>query len=121
MSWDLVTGKDSGGKWRPGGAWPAAQSGGNLYVLMHENGYEGSHKDPGSEIWVYDVSSKKRINRITLKMPAIAFDISTGKNPRIITTNIEMGLEIYSAGTGEHIRNIDDFYRAGPLLVYASP
>ena len=119
--WALASAAEQAAGWRPGGAWPAAAAGDRIYVLMHENGYEGSHKDPGGEIWVYDTNSKQRRQRIALQSPAIALDITTGDKPRIITTNVEMALEIYDAVSGEHIRTIDDFYRAGPLLVYASP
>ncbi len=119
--WPLVTGGDQQANWRPGGAWPAATANEAIYVLMHKDGYEGSHKEPGSEIWVYEVQDKKRISRIVLQSPAIAFDITRGDKPKIIATNIEMGLEIYDAITGSQIRTLDDFYRAGPLLVYASP
>ena len=119
--WALASAAEQAAGWRPGGAWPAAAAGDWIYVLMHENGYEGSHKDPGGEIWVYDTKSKQRRQRIALQSPAIALDITAGSKPRIITTNVEMALEIYDAVSGEHIRTIDDFYRAGPLLVYASP
>lgn len=119
--WSLTSAAEKKDNWRPGGAWPAGTANNDLYVLMHKEGYEGSHKDPGSEIWVYDISKKKRTKRIELKLPSIAFDITRGDSPKIISTNVEMALEIYDATTGKHVRTIDDFYRAGPLLVYASP
>ncbi|MGI9229348.1 MAG: amine dehydrogenase large subunit [Gammaproteobacteria bacterium] len=119
--WPLASAAERKANWRPGGAWPAAATGDRIYVLMHENGYEGSHKDPGSEIWVYDTVSKKRQQRIKLQLPSIAMDITAGDKPMIVSTNVEMALEIYDAISGKYIRTIDDFYRAGPLLVYASP
>lgn len=119
--WSLLNDEDREQNWRPGGAWlAAADSTGRLYVMMHENGEEGSHDYPGSEIWVFDPDSKTRVQRIPLTLPAIAFDITMGDAPKIVTTNIEMSLEVYDARSGEHLNTIADFYHNWPLLVYAS-
>lgn len=120
--WSLVSEDDRQQNWRPGGAWLAAtDSTGRLYVLMHDNGGEGTHDNPGTEIWVFDTAAKERVQRIPLALPAIAFDITQGEQPRIVTTNIEMKLEVYDARSGEHLNTIADFYHNWPLLVYASP
>ena len=119
--WSLLSAEDRKQGWRPGGAWLAAtDSTGRLYVLMHDGGGEGSHDNPGSEIWVFDPASKTRVNRIALALPAIAFDITSGPAPKIVTTNIEMNVEVYDARSGEHLNTIADFYHSWPLLVYAS-
>ena len=120
--WSLLDEADRQQNWRPGGAWLAAtDSTGRLYVLMHPDGGEGSHDNPGTEIWVYDVAGKTRVQRIPLALPAIAFDITAGDTPKIVTTNIEMNLEVYDARSGEQLNTIADFYHNWPLLVYASP
>ena len=119
--WSLLNPEDKNQNWRPGGAWLAAtDSTRRLYVMMHENGREGSHDDPGSEIWVFDTGKKTRVNRIPLTLPAIAFDITAGDSPRVVTTNVEMNLEVYDAISGKHVNTIADFYHTWPLLVYAS-
>ena len=119
--WSLLSADDKKQNWRPGGAWLAAtDSTRRLYILMHENGQEGSHDDPGSEIWVFDTAGKTRVNRIPLTLPAIAFDITMGDTPKIVTTNIEMNLDIYDALSGKYINTLADFYHSWPLLVYAS-
>lgn len=122
--WSLLNADDKAGNWRPGGAWlTATDSTRRLYALMHENGGEGSHDDPGSEIWVFDVQQRERVKRLPLVAPAFAFDITAGAAPRIVATNIEMSLDIYDAVSGAHINTIDggSFYHNWPLLVYASP
>ena len=119
--WSLLNEEDQAQNWRPGGAWLAAtDSAGRLYVLMHPDGGEGSHDDPGTEIWVFDTATKTRVQRIALALPAIAFDITMGDAPRIVTTNIEMNLEVYDARSGAQLNTIADFYHNWPLLVYAS-
>ncbi|MCY3752116.1 MAG: amine dehydrogenase large subunit [Gammaproteobacteria bacterium] len=119
--WNLLNEEDREQNWRPGGAWlTATDSTGRLYVMMHPDGGEGSHDNPGSEIWVFDTASKTRVQRIALTLPAIAFDITMGDAPKIVTTNIEMNLEVYDARSGGHLNTIADFYHNWPLLVYAS-
>ena len=119
--WSLLNEEDREQGWRPGGAWlTATDSTGRLYVMMHPDGGEGSHDNPGSEIWAFDTGSKTRVQRIPLTLPAIAFDITMGDAPKIVTTNIEMKLEVYDARSGEHVNTIADFYHNWPLLVYAS-
>ena len=61
--WPLVTPVERG-KWRPGGTQVAAfqRRLARLYVPMHEGG-EGSHKEGGTEIWVFDTDRHQRIAR----------------------------------------------------------
>ena len=44
---------------------------GRLYVLVHRGG-DPSHKHPGSELWVYDLQSRERVQRIELHNPGIS-------------------------------------------------
>jgi methylamine dehydrogenase heavy chain len=58
-AWDFVAGTE--GNWRPGGYNPVAihTLTGRMFVGMHSNGTEGSHKNPGEEIWTLDLAGKK--------------------------------------------------------------
>ena len=51
--------------WRPGGWQLAAYHAptDRLFVLMHEGGI-WTHKQAGSEVWVYDAASGKRLQRV---------------------------------------------------------
>lgn len=53
------------GDWRPGGYQPIAvdPAKGIAYVLMHSKGTEGSHKNPGEEVWSVDLKAKKVVSR----------------------------------------------------------
>ena len=72
--WSLLSEGDRAGGWRVGGIQHLAvhQSSGRLYSLVHQGG-ESTHKDPGSEVWVYDLSAQKRVQRIELAHPGLAF------------------------------------------------
>ena len=63
-TWPLVTvPADKKKNWRPGGYQPLAvhSETGRLYVTMHSNGAEGSHKNPAEQIWGFDLKTKKRV------------------------------------------------------------
>lgn len=84
--WSLLdaTGKDRG--WRPGGYNLLAVNRAlkRLYVGMHPNGAEGTHKNPAAEIWVYDLESRKRIARVPGK-GAVSMSVSQDDKPRLFT------------------------------------
>jgi methylamine dehydrogenase heavy chain len=56
--WSAIKGTPDSAGWRPGGVQPIALHAGTgtLYVTMHPNGKEGSHKDPATEIWKLDLA-----------------------------------------------------------------
>jgi methylamine dehydrogenase heavy chain len=53
------------GGWRPGGynIVAAHRASGRVFVGMHPNGAEGSHKTPAQEIWALDPKAKKVLAR----------------------------------------------------------
>ena len=117
--WSLLTEGDDG--WRPGGVSVAkADADGRLYVLMHPHGYDGSHKDPGLEVWVFDPPSRQRVQRIELAIPAVSIGMTRDPNALMLATNVEMNIDVYNAKTGEHLRTLADFGQETPLQIYAA-
>src|SRR5262249_24154659 len=45
---------------------------GRLYVLVHQGGRD-SQKEAGTEVWVYDVAARKRVQRIPMLNPLVSF------------------------------------------------
>jgi len=118
-SWPLVGEIDKG--WLPGGLQlTASDSAGHLYVLMHKDSYDGSHKDPGIEVWVFDTDARRRIDRIELQMPAISIEVTRDDDPLLVTTNVNMEIDVYAAGDGEHLRTIGNFGQETPLLLHGA-
>lgn len=80
--------KDVEGGWRPGGYQPYAldAKAGVLYVLMHKDGAEGSHKNPAEEIWAYDVKGKKLASRSPTQ-PVTTLTIMPGAKPALFAVN----------------------------------
>ena len=117
--WSLV-GNEAGG-WRPGGIQvTGTDSAGRLYVMMHPEGYEGSHKDPGTEIWIFDVEARTRVDRIALELPAITFGLTNDDDPLLLTTNINLEVDVYDVGSGEYRRTLAGTGAQTPFLIHGS-
>ncbi|MFO1040017.1 MAG: amine dehydrogenase large subunit [Geminicoccaceae bacterium] len=82
VDWKFTDGIDGG--WRPGGYNPIAihRDSDTIFVGMHANGGEGSHKLPAQEIWALDLGSKT----VTTRAPghdALAIDVTQTGTPRV--------------------------------------
>jgi methylamine dehydrogenase heavy chain len=66
--WSLFDEADRAASWRIGGTQHLAvhEPSGRLYSLMHRGGPDG-HKEPGTEIWVYDLDTRKRVQKIDIR------------------------------------------------------
>lgn len=84
--WSLLDETDRGQSWRVGGLQHLAvhEASGRLYALMHRGGAD-THKEPGEEVWIFDLASRSRSARIALVTPGIAiygFPIEPGRRWR---------------------------------------
>jgi methylamine dehydrogenase heavy chain len=72
-TWSLLAEEDRSDSWKIGGHQHLAvhRASGRLYSLMHQGG-DDSHKDPGTELWVYDLATRKRVQRIELRHPGFS-------------------------------------------------
>ena len=72
--WSLLDDEDREDSWRIGGGQHLAlhAASGRLYALMHTGGVD-THKDAGTEAWVYDLATRKRVDRIELQNPGFTF------------------------------------------------
>jgi methylamine dehydrogenase heavy chain len=119
QEWSLLGDGDEG--WRPGGIQVTERdSDGRMFVLMHPDGYEGSHKDPGTEVWVFDVENKRRVDRIELQLPAISMGMTNDDDPLLLVTNVNLELDIYAAKSGEYQRTLNNFAAETVLMLYGA-
>ena len=72
--WSLFDEADRADSWRIGGSQHLAvhQATGRLYALVHQGGPD-THKQPGSEVWVYDLATRSRLQRIELRSPGFTY------------------------------------------------
>lgn len=83
-SWSLLDAEDRKDNWVPGTGNNVAVADtdrGRLYVLMHPNGAEGTHKSPAAEIWVFDLDKRARIARVPGKDALSLSIVRKGENP----------------------------------------
>jgi methylamine dehydrogenase heavy chain len=107
--WSLVDDKDRSSSWRIGGLQHLAvhRSTGRLYSLMHQGGVD-THKDPGNEIWVYDLATKKRVQRIETADLASSIQVSNDPEPLLFTVFLgRPALDVYDARSGKHLRSVE--------------
>jgi len=118
--WPLVTDAERKANWRPGG-WQiaGAHDSGRLFVLMHPDGYNGSHKNGGPEVWVFDVATGKRTARHVLKNWGVSIEVTSGDHPYLVVTNGDFQLDIYSAEDGKWLRMFGDHAVAMPMVLHA--
>lgn len=90
--WPLLDARDRKQAWRPGGMQVTTmhRASGTLYVNMHDQGAEGTHKNPSKEIWAFDVASRQRVARIPSN-GAISMVASQGETPLLYLLNVERG------------------------------
>ena len=73
-TWSLVGDADRRASWRIGGGQHLAvhAASGRLYALMHQGGPD-THKEAGTEVWVYDLATRRRVQRIPVLNPLAGF------------------------------------------------
>ena len=76
-TWWLTTEAERKQGWRPGGLQQmAVDSHSHLYAIMHR-GDPATHKDPGKDVWVYDIATHKRVKQIALSNLASSIQLTT--------------------------------------------
>ncbi|MGD8829165.1 MAG: amine dehydrogenase large subunit [Pseudomonadales bacterium] len=119
--WPLTSEAERAAGWRPTSMWwTAGLPGGRLWVAMTPNGYDGSHKDPLTEVWLFDVNEHKRLARLPVKVPGLSLAVTAEEAPRLMILTVEGTLDVYDAMSGEYQRTIPDL-GAAPLQVYRLP
>lgn len=92
--WSFLDEKGIKENWKPGGynLFDIDNSTGLLYVLMHSNAKEGSHKFPSEEIWVIDLNKKVVVSKI----PAENYlSLSVQQNKKLLFATDASNLYIY--------------------------
>jgi methylamine dehydrogenase heavy chain len=117
--WWLASDAERKAGWRPGGVQPFAVNAGDsrLYAIMHR-GALSTHKDPGKDIWVFDVATHARIQQLPLKNLASAIRISSDDHPLLYSIFIDAPtLDIYDAPSGRLLRSVDHIGTTPTIMV----
>ena len=146
--WSLFSDAERAAGWRIGGIQHLAlhEKSGRLYSVVHQ-GKAGSHKDPGPEVWVYDLAQHTRVQRIEMGSLTAAFlrpqigivagslsdwllrhalpnpgadaiAVTQDAAPRLLAGERRSGaVGVYDATTGAHLRDLEETGIGGGLLV----
>jgi len=117
--WPLLSAADQAQQWRPGGLQQLAAHAGlnRLYSIMHRGGPE-THKDPGREVWVYDLASHARLQRLALKNDSGAIQVTRDSKPLLFSAFIESTtLDVYDATSVEYLRSVEHVGTTPTILV----
>lgn len=119
--WSMVSAAERG-HWRPG----AEQVGaihrvlGRLYVPMHVGG-EGTHKDGGTEIWVFDMRTHRRLQRWPLAAAnlggtVVAIQVTQDQAPLLFAATGKGTLAVFDAFNG-HLRHVEPHIGQTPWML----
>lgn len=144
--WPLFAEAEREEGWQVGGTVPVALhvATGRLYVLVHRGG-PGGHKDPGREIWVYELESRRRVLQVPVHNVVGAFVaqqmgvadglgawlarrlvpnpgvdsilVTPDDAPILVTASRSAGsVAVHDALTGAHLRDVHEVGLAPGLL-----
>ncbi len=117
--WSLLSPTERAAHWRPGGLQQLAAHAGlnRLYSIMHQGGPE-THKDPGKEVWVYDLATHRRVQRISMKNPSGSIQVTRDARPLLFSAFIESStLDVYDARSGAWLRSVDSVGTTPTIMV----
>ncbi len=118
-AWWLTSDAERKAGWRPGGLQQLAVNSqkSRLYAIMHRGGVE-THKDPGKDVWVFDVPTRQRVQQFALKNMATSIQLSNDAQPLLYSIFIDgTDLDIYDAATGKLLRSVDHVGTTPTIMV----
>jgi methylamine dehydrogenase heavy chain len=119
--WSLVSGAEKG-VWRPGAEQVGAihRTLGRLYVPMHRGG-EGTHKDGGTEIWVFDLATHRRLARWSLPgahlTRILGIQVSQDDSPLLFAATESAQVAVLDARSGQ-LHHVEERMGQTPWLLF---
>ena len=108
--WSLFSDSERQDNWKPGGIQHLAvhTSSNQLFALVHQ-GHKDTHKEPGQDVWVYDLTSGERVNKFKLDKLSTSIQVSKDDAPLLFSIFIgNPTLDIYDARSGKYLRSVDE-------------
>ena len=94
-SWSLLTETDREDEWLISGMHHTAihKASRQLYVIMHQGPPE-SFEEPGTEVWVYDLTTRKKLREIDMEDWTVSIAVEQGEAPRLLTLGAYVPINI---------------------------
>jgi methylamine dehydrogenase heavy chain len=123
-SWLLTSEEERAAGWRPGGAQPVEYHlpSDRLFVLMHR-GAEWTQFDSGTEVWIFDARTHRRLSRLQLSTPAQAIAVTRDNEPLLFTADGKSRMSTYrrQEDNWQHVADIDELGFETALLTVPEP
>ena len=125
--WSLLNAADKAQGWRPGGTQVGAihRKLGRLFLPMHRGG-EGTHKNGGTEIWVFDTRTHERLARWAVQparpvsaqklSPVVAVQVTQDDAPILFAATDHSDVAVLDALTGQ-VRHVEKQLGQTPWLM----
>ncbi len=146
--WSLFSDKERKRNWRVGGGQHLTyhRPSGRLYSIVHKSG-PGSHKEPGTEVWVWDAATHEKVATFSMPNVLIPFIrpqlgieaggfvdwllkallpnlgvhsivVTQDDQPLLFVRHADLGaVGVLDAMSGEHLRDLEEVGLSGVLLV----
>ena len=107
--WSILTKEDQQARWKPGGGQILAyhKNLDLIFTLMHQGGKD-THEDAGTEVWIVDNATKRRISRIKLETPGTTIHVGQGEKPLLTVASIDSTLRVYDVAKTKQVRTIKE-------------
>jgi methylamine dehydrogenase heavy chain len=115
--WSLTSEKERADGWLPGGWEHSTYSphSNELFVGMHQGG-PGTHEQPGAEIWVFDMATKKRVRVLKPAEGVISIAMSRDDKPVLGAITETLSLSVMDPVTGEQKANLSGLMELGLVI-----
>jgi methylamine dehydrogenase heavy chain len=119
-AWPLLSPAEAKEGWRMSGFQGTAvhEGRGELYFLVHRGPPE-SYKDPGTDVWVYDLARQRKLRRIALRQPAMSIAVSADGAPLLAALAMDTAeLDLYAVDSGALVRTVPEMGVTPSLLQF---
>ena len=84
---------------------------------MHQGDVD-THKDPGKDVWVYDIDKKTRVQKIAMKNLSGSIQVTRDAKPLLFSIFIDSATtDVYDALSGAHLRAIENVGTTPTIMV----
>jgi len=118
-TWPLASSAERTQGWRSGGLQHLAVHvpSGRLFAIMHQGSLD-THKDPGTDVWVYDLAGRKKVQQIKLRHKATSIVVSQDAKPLLFSCFLDSNqLDIYDALSGNYLRTVENLGLTPAIMV----
>lgn len=111
-TWSLLTDSQREDNWRIAGHQHLAihEQSRRLYALMIQGGPE-LFEDPGTQVWVYDLDTHKRVQVIELEREALSINVGQESDPKLYVVGVDLQVPFVVAAWIFVFDGIDKIYR----------